>query len=456
MDFSLSEYFPDQIYIVDDDCDRASKLQSQIEDLSWVLDHEDNSMHNKVPDHLIRISKEKPNFFKEDTQKIVVNEVRDLNRKAARKLKGNKPSISFIDFYYENLDPSEIDKIYRDIDEKWKIAAEYVQKGGCICGNYFDPSSEHPIRVMVPSTEFPPSGIFDISDAIADDQSLRTGQGEGTTKARKAIIKGFRKWVDLKTPDNPLDDIWASTKDWFGSEDQAGRSHDWPHGWPGNSRSEDFIEAVETTFDLELPERWADANDLSPFYNSVKGLCGDSYCGEGGKNNLTIGSVLLIALLALRDTNADYREHANDIRPSDLLDANAKFLKKQSYDVAKHTARSLYFFFKMVFKNDPKHESTKSHPWNLTWDGGPELIELTFDLHWGASGDDSLAGTVSEQSFELHSTHPGRSPSNTTESLEWLWSGLLRSSRGFGHPGSIMIGGEGSGTSHLKITAPAK
>jgi hypothetical protein len=188
----------------------------------------------------------------------------------------------------------------------------------------------------------------------------------------------------------------------------------------------------------------------------VKGLCGDSYCGEGGKNNLTMGSVFLIALLALRDTDADYRELANNVGPSNLLDADAKFLEIQSYDVARHTAKSLYFFFKMVFKDSPKHKSLKSHPYNLTWDGGPELIELTFDLHWGARGDDSLAGKVSEQLFELRPIHPGRSPRNTTESLEWLWSGLLRSSRGFGHPGSIMIGGKGGGTSHLKITAPVK
>lgn len=458
-----TEKWPEQIFIVDDDDNRAENIEENLKDLSWVS----KGSNRKIPHILEGISHSNPHFFEGKIEKIIINEINDLRRTAMHTLSKEGPSIAFIDFHYGRaIKKSDLNKVYQNIDDKWRKAANTdVQKGGCICASYFSPSDEPPYRVMVPSTEFPPKGILNASEAITNAQSLRgRGEEQQNKKAMEAILKCFRKWEDLKTPSNPLDSVWESTNNWFESgksrlppyKYEGDRPHEWlwPHDWPNDPRSggaEDFLAALESEFGFQLPKSWATVSDFHTLYESVKGLCGNSYCGEGGDKNLKMGSVLLIAILALDGENADYEDLIADIEPSDLLGADSKFLAPQRPGVAKTTAKSLYYFLKNVFKDNPEHESPFPEPRSLTLDSGSELVELKFDLHWSARGRDSLAGKVSRKSFELHPASPDAPPSNTREALTRLWSGLLRSSEGFGSPGSIWIE-----ESFLRITAPAK
>jgi len=314
---------------------------------------------------------------------------------------------------------------------------------------------------MVPATEQMPQGNREADITPEENRAVTVPRSirQDVYGAWEAIIVGFRRWIELQ---RLVPIPWNSTKHWFstnelnsdGLPDEDHMPHNLsvlPESGSGDIRFEEYRKAVEDAFDLTLPESWwSSESSLQALHGCLKGLCGAYYCGtptKEDKYNLRVGSVLLIALLAMRESSPNYSEWTRQIAPEDLEGmGEAKLLPKQPPDEAKNTARALYYLFENLFRSDPKHQTSsgdlpKIVSMGLKNDGQHLYFEFNWKADQAPDDKESFAEQVRGHAFDMPPLRGTIEAENTMASLSNLWSGLLRSSEGFGAPGTVWMEG---------------
>lgn len=458
--------WPDKFIIVDD-TDNYKFVNNALQDLSWVNDFvswlqdkrlslldEENIKRVKdriesLPNEVKKLAKIEPYFFRDLVVSIRIEKEENI-ASAKTELMAPGPIIAFIDFNYRKSSVS--DRIYNNYEllpknSPWKKVSEDEQKGGCYFCSLFTPSVNSK-KVLCPTTMAEPRGLIrnlptDERNAITEPISLH----EGLLAGPEAVIVALNKWIEIQNI-CPLVEIWRRTKNWFsvGHYDVLDEKH-MPHSLTG-TLSDDFIknymETVEDVFELKFPSEWQSTEAVSIIHDSIEHLCGHHYCGTvvNGKYNLTIGSVYLITLLAMRDSGNYYdlfqsRDKVIDI--GKLRGMRSDFLNIQPEHDAKQSAKSIYFFLKNLFAQDLKHKDAD--------DQLPKLNEyqfqkngkkMQFQFSWNANTNNGLATKVLKEKLR---TPDSPDYATVMGSLSSLWSMLIRSKDGFGGPGAIWMSG---------------
>jgi hypothetical protein len=459
--------WPEKIIILEDETDNAKRIQTILSDLSWLTDFsgwlkkrsdgdefkmakanlegEISPFIKNIAEQIKKNFKEYPDCFKGKIEKIIIINDEDVvgaESKIKEIVEKKIPTTAFIDFAYDTAASKFLLKKFDGLEpnHRWKIEAKPNQKGGCYLSAIFDESREEKRLNCMTSLVAP------MDNAPKTDVVIKAGSAGSPANAFRSVLNMLEKWYELFM-EPTLEKIWDSTKGKKGDETNGWFHSDYsskvitpkyiPHTfsdkWIENERQVTaYKDNIKNIFGLTLPEEWfKNADSFLYLHESIKSMCGSYYCGtptKVGKYNLTIGSVYLIALMAMRDVG-DYcplkkDKRGNIIELHKYPDINSEFLPVQTPQDAKNAAKTLYKFLLNLFNRDKKHQYKELKEFELD-NKGKKLI---FTFEWSASKTNKgkiLTEQEPERIFKKD-----------------LYTSMIRSKIGFGCPGSIWMSGK--------------
>jgi hypothetical protein len=371
--------WPEFLVVLDDEDTSVSSMTLILKDLSWL----ENPRHFLTThgliseEHLIKAIEDEvksrpqqltnltnPNVLRDRVVGVNVDSPNQV-QKAIDHLQRSGPAIAFIDFSYSQAPSAQarlVELYNNECPQEWIIHQSDLQKGGCFFAASFKPGVGQPVRLLCPTTQNPP----DFLDKAAGGAVTRhVGLQGGGANMMRAVLFALRKWIELQSY-CPLDEIWEGTKEWFRSDDgDSGQfsPYNMPHTFPMSPNLDSYRQTFEEMFRLKTPAAWwTNSASVHNIHESLKHLCGAFYCGTekavDHKYNLSTGACYIVLLLALRDTNSQSCDKlTSDVKTFEGLDhANYTIFPRQEPQIAKDGARALYFLFKELFKQDPKHK----------------------------------------------------------------------------------------------------
>lgn len=171
--------WPTFVTIVDD-LRNAELVERFLADISWVTQSPDfflaevakgllgtedltaaviKSRLEDIPQVAKDLAESRPKYFKDITTFIHIRTDNDVEA-ALQRLQTAGPSIAFIDFNYGAALGSahaRLSREYMTISQEWKQASEAgPEVGGCVFSAAFEPTIQPALRVLCPTTNYPP------------------------------------------------------------------------------------------------------------------------------------------------------------------------------------------------------------------------------------------------------------------------------------------------------------
>lgn len=196
-----------------------------------------------------------------------------------------------------------------------------------------------------------------------------------------------------------------------------------------------YDSALADALGFDLPEAWLrDFDDFAVLHENLKRLAGSKYigAGAGGRVNLSVGAVYLIACFAYRSTQGDWGPFS-DAEWRKLEGSTAPFLVSQDRDIARETALCMFEMFRRLFF-DETQVPMRVMVNGTRWDKDTRGFQVT--LEWDGS---HLASAMGELYGPMNQWKLPRFPKNTTESTVRLLACMHLQSAGFGHPGQLYM-----------------
>jgi hypothetical protein len=275
------------------------------------------------------------------------------------------------------------------------------------------------------------------------EEKKRQNTGFYTSKS-PIIITGIKgtKWYYQ----HRLERLWNETTNWFEVDSpeilmkhSSGSISNYFFGdSPSLEKANNYKENIENILELKLPAEWWNNNQsIENLHESLKCLCGATFCGLSGDRPITIGAAYLIALMAYTEVFKDVTKLTQAIDFSKLTNLDAQLFPDQKPDIAKLSAKALYDLFFCLFTACKNGESGFRKIF-FNKPGNKFTIEFTRGGNEAKQeGELSLAEDLFQQLKDDHVPTP--KITNTKSAILRLWKYMLISNNGFMSPGVIYM-----------------
>ena len=206
--------WPQKIIVIDDDGDVSLEVKGLLEDLSWAASKPPGNWDTvlraytiefgsiSLCDALRALADTHPNFFEGKVHAFNIDSVADVVS-ALTEIDESSELLAFLDCHLEwggNDARQHLYELYHQLPASWQWATDAIDalRGACVYAHHIDPSPVPPLRVLVPATQNPPSGLRAASEsnrAITRNCSWRGG----TERRLQVLVTGLCSWVDLAT-----------------------------------------------------------------------------------------------------------------------------------------------------------------------------------------------------------------------------------------------------------------
>jgi hypothetical protein len=275
-----------------------------------------------------------------------------------------------------------------------------------------------------------------------------------------AIVDSLSRWIELSLP-CPLPEVWQRATDKLLFDNVQCNDSCMTHTL---SKVSGHREEVQSVLGLELPISWWDNfESANVIHESLKFMCGSWYCGTptpkriSGMHNLSLGSVYLISLLAYNAAQGNILIPTNDIKDlSQYPKLKNSFLRIQSEETAKNTAKALFYFFRNIFRIEAKHDHAHLENVYLDYDGAE--IKFIFSKKWNLEGFCRNVVTIysdySKKGVSLIDLDESSWSDKAPLAFVSLLQGMLHNKNGIGSPGNVEFAidplGDGSPILYLR------
>jgi len=452
---------PEKILVLDDYNANAERIIIYLTDLFWIEDFHEwkesqddadlkiqlNFDEKEIRKKIENIDNRIKSFFKTDRyhfkEKVVKKVIKTSQNAVEAELfienikKSKTAAVAFIDFLNEFDDASTyLSKLYSQLPQgsKWKKSTYDKLDGGYYFSSLFEPSFMEK-RIICFTTVAQPSGY-------TNDATVCGSTARSYLDALDSVIIMLNEWAKLFW-DPTLDDIWRNTIEWFKDNnvrDTQNPTHCHPFVTGVFENKDSYKDNIRKVFGLEFPVEWfEDKTSFMILHESLKSLCGSTYCGtlsRQDQRNLYIGAVYLIAILAMRDAGKYCNLTTNDqgitFQLKDYQKLTSKFLPLQSEDEAKNTAKALYAVFYNSFRKEDRHGNKGLKQFSIMSEGK----KLQFTFEWSASQKDGLSKKLKEKQL---SDQQEKDSATLRGAIQCLLMNMTGSSMGFGSPGTIWM-----------------
>jgi hypothetical protein len=286
--------------------------------------------------------------------------------------------------------------------------------------------------------------IIDIIKNKLEKEDIPQNPGFYNSKS-PIIITGIKgtQWYNQ----HRLERLWDETANWFAVDNkQVIMNHSSQpiiNDFFGNSQNPEkanlYKENVENILNCKLPsEWWNNEQSIKNLHESLKSLCGTTFCGESGDRPITIGSAYLIALIAYAEVFDNVNQLTQGIDLSKFTNLDAQLLPFQKPEIAKLSAKALHDLFFCLFTACKNGESGFK---KISFNPKDNKIELEFTRGGNEAKQDGELSLAEDLYQVLNYDHvpTPRKLTNTKSAILRLWKYMLISNHGFMSPGVIYM-----------------
>jgi hypothetical protein len=479
---------PNAIFVCDDAKERSASLIEALRDLSWLnkesidkpwevgdlklLEDQDPGWGARLPKELQELAYSNPTCLSDKIQFLDLSNAVNVPAVIDR-LRTSGDAIAFVDFWVDDIDACRAFLEYYNSGTQskcWQLNL-LTEEGkrlvaGLVLGDAFLPDGDPPSqssRVFVPTTRHAINELHSLYNKFTSVRYNRPLRGP-YMEAFLAALEGLQGWFDVAMDKSPLVLLWEHTERyrWFSSNPDQSAGFSPCHEFSNivEAHYADYRQAIADAMGVDIPHEWCrDYASLYVIHESLKAMCGVSYCGIGGgenKYNLRVGSVFLIALMAMSMTQSSNREsdvklirNALGPNPTNIRDAILKVFPPQNKhrEIAKNGAEALYCLLLNLFSREPSGYGGLE---SVEFQENGAVLKFIFDVSANVAwktGKDSLSTQIADRLHEQVILDEAEMASSE-DSNEWkehlvpcilrLYRFMNQNDKGYGAPGCII------------------